>query len=84
LDLFGNDGYEPMRSPLTGAEDFSRVLAQIPGCYLFLGACTTENWQDAPSNHSPRASFDDSVITRGALLHTELAIRALQRDVAAA
>jgi hippurate hydrolase len=84
LDLFDEDGYEPMQSPLTGAEDFSRVLAQVPGCYLFLGACTTDDWKKAPSNHSPRASFDDSVLTRGALLHTELAIRALQRDAAAA
>jgi amidohydrolase len=83
LEVFGDDGYEPMESPLTGAEDFSRVLAQVPGCYLFLGACPTEDWRNAPSNHSPRASFDDSVLTRGALLHSELAIRALRRDAAA-
>jgi amidohydrolase len=82
-EVFGEDGYEHMRSPLTGAEDFSRVLAQVPGCYLFLGACTTDDWQNAPSNHSPRASFDDSVLTRGVLLHTELAVRALRRDAAA-
>ena len=83
-ELFGDDGYEPMDSPLTGAEDFSRVLAQVPGCYLFLGACPTEEWATAPSNHSPRAAFDDSVMPRGVLLHSELAIRALRRDRAAA
>jgi len=83
-ELFGDDGYEPMESPLTGAEDFSRVLAQVPGCYLFLGACPTEEWATAPSNHSPRAAFDDSVMPRGVLLHSELAIRALRRDRAAA
>ena len=83
-ELFGDDGYEPMQSPLTGAEDFSRVLAQVPGCYLFLGACPTDQWATAPSNHSPRAAFDDSVMPRGVLLHSELAIRALRRDRAAA
>ena len=82
-EVFGADGYEPMESPLTGAEDFSRVLAQVPGCYLFLGACRTDDWATAPSNHSPRAAFDDSVLPRGVLLHTELAVRALRRDRAA-
>ncbi len=79
-EVFGEDGYQPMEVPLTGAEDFSRVLAQVPGCYLFLGATPSEDWTTAPSNHSPRASFDDSVLPRGALLHAELAIRALRRD----
>jgi hippurate hydrolase len=82
-EVFGEDGYEPMESPLTGAEDFSRVLEEVPGCYLFLGAHTGEEWRTAPSNHSPRATFDDSVLPRGALLHTEVAIRALRRDAAA-
>lgn len=79
-EVFGAEGYEHMQSPMTGAEDFSRVLAQVPGCYLFLGACPTDDWATAPSNHSPRAAFDDSVLPRGALLHAELAIRALRRD----
>lgn len=79
-EVFGADGYEHMESPMTGAEDFSRVLAQVPGCYLFLGACPTDAWATAPSNHSPRAAFDDSVLPRGTLLHAELAIRALRRD----
>jgi amidohydrolase len=81
-EVFGPDRYQPKQSPVTGAEDFSRVLAEVPGCYLFLGACTTDDWHTAPSNHSPRASFDDSVLPQGVLLHAELAIRALQRDVA--
>ena len=57
------------------------MLAQVPGCYLFLGATARpRTGRRAPSNHSPRASFDDSVLPRGALLHAELAIRALRRD----
>ena len=82
-EVFGEDGYEHLESPLTGAEDFSRVLEEVPGCYLFLGAHTGDDWLEAPSNHSPRATFDDSVLPRGALLHTEVAIRALRRDAAA-
>lgn len=31
----------------------------------------------AAVNHSPQAVFDDSVLTDGALIHTELAIRTL-------
>jgi amidohydrolase len=83
-EVFGEDGFRPLASPVTGAEDFSRVLAEVPGCYLFLGACTSEDWRGAASNHSPRASFDDSVLPQGVLLHAELAIRALRRDAAAA
>lgn len=82
-ELFGDEGYEPMKDPLTGAEDFSRVLAEVPGCYLFLGACTTDDWENAPGNHSPRASFDDAVLPLGVQLHAELAVRALRRDAAA-
>jgi amidohydrolase len=83
-DVFGNDRYAPMVHPQTGAEDFSRVLAAVPGCYLFLGAAMGEDWQTAPNNHSPRARFSDSVLSDGVLLHTELAVRALERDSAGA
>lgn len=83
-EVFGADRYQPMAAPQTGAEDFSRVLAAVPGCYLMLGACPSDDHDDAPNNHSPRAAFDDSVLTDGVLLHAELAIRALQRDAAGA
>jgi hippurate hydrolase len=82
-EVFGDGRGEPMAVPLTGAEDFSRVLAEVPGCYLFLGACPTDNHESAPSNHSPLATFDDSVLPDGVLLHTQLAVRALLRDSAA-
>jgi hippurate hydrolase len=35
-----------------------------------------------PDNHSPRAAFDDAVLPDGALLHAQLAVRALRRDAA--
>lgn len=81
-EVFGGDRYQPMISPQSGAEDFSRVLAEVPGCYLMLGACPDGEHDNAASNHSPRARFDDAVLTDGVLLHAELAIRALRRDAA--
>ena len=68
-----------MRNPNAGAEDFSRVLAAVPGCYLMLGAHPGDDLQ-APNNHSPRAVFADEVMPDGVLLHAQLAIRALHRD----
>jgi amidohydrolase len=80
-DVFGEDRFTPMLDPEAGAEDFSRVLEEVPGCYLFLGACPDDDYDAAADNHSPHASFDDAVMTDGCLLHANLAIRALQ-DVA--
>jgi metal-dependent amidase/aminoacylase/carboxypeptidase family protein len=76
-DVFGDDRYSPMRNPDAGAEDFSRVLAEVPGCYLFLGAWPGDDYADAPGNHSPLARFSDSVLADGCLLHASLAARAL-------
>ncbi len=82
-EVFGAERFAPMKAPLTGAEDFSRVLAAVPGCFLFLGASPSDDPQHAETNHSPRATFDDCVLPEGVHLHTELAVRALQRDAAA-
>jgi amidohydrolase len=76
-DVFGDGSYQPMESPEAGAEDFSRVLEAVPGCYLMLGASTRPDYEAAPSNHSPRADFSDAVLPRGALLYSQLAFRAL-------
>jgi hippurate hydrolase len=78
-DVFGADQFLPMEFPEAGSEDFSRVLQAVPGSYMMLGASMSDDLQNAPSNHSPLARFDDRVMTRGALLHAELAIRSLER-----
>jgi amidohydrolase len=82
-DVFGDDRYEPMRNPSAGAEDFSRVLDAVPGCYLFLGAHPGDDPDATANNHSPRAEFVDDVMPDGVLLHAQLAVRALERDAAA-
>ncbi len=81
-EVLGDRRYEPMANPSAGAEDFSRVLQAVPGCYTFLGAHPGER-PDGPNNHSPRAQFVDDVMPDGVLLHAELAVRALRRDAAA-
>jgi hippurate hydrolase len=78
-EVFGEQRFEPLRNPHAGAEDFSRVLEAVPGCYLFLGAHPGDS-ADVPGNHSPRAVFVDDVMPDGVLLHAELAVRALERD----
>jgi amidohydrolase len=75
-DVFGEERFTEMADPITGSEDFSRVLERVPGAYLFLGACPTDP-ATAPDNHSPRARFDDSVLGDGAALLAELAVRRL-------
>lgn len=77
-DLFGDDGWEWAERPLAASEDFSRVLREVPGCFVGLGATPAGVDADtAPVNHSPYAVFDDAVIPRGAALYAELAERRL-------
>jgi hippurate hydrolase len=75
--VFGDAAYTPMVVPETGSEDFSRVLEEVPGSYVMLGATVDDDPAESPSNHSPLAQFSDAVIGRGALLHAELARRRL-------
>ncbi|MDL5157003.1 M20 metallopeptidase family protein [Actinomycetospora termitidis] len=77
-ELLGADRVVQMSHPETGAEDFSRVLEAVPGAFAFLGAAVGDP-ERTPSNHSPRAVFDESVMSDGVLLHAELARRSLQR-----
>ena len=81
-DVFGPARFETLAAPATGSEDFSRVLAEVPGCYVLLGAHLAGG-VEAPDNHSPHAVFDDGVIADGVLLHAQLAMRALRRMAAA-
>jgi metal-dependent amidase/aminoacylase/carboxypeptidase family protein len=77
--VYGEERFARLPNPIPGAEDFSRVLEAVPGTYAFLGACPTDDLDTAPSNHSPLADFDDSVLGDGAALLAELADRRLGR-----
>ena len=77
-DLFGEDRHRRWKAPLAGAEDFSRILEEVPGCFIGLSACPADlDPATAPFNHSAYAQFDDSVVSDGALLLAELARRHL-------
>lgn len=78
-DLFGDDRFAEMPDPLTGSEDFSRVLNEVPGAYVFVGASKGDP-ASASSNHSPLAAFDDAVLPDCAALLAELAWRRLNRS----
>jgi hippurate hydrolase len=78
-ELFGEDRAVSLADPIMGSEDFSRVLAEVPGAFVFLGACVEDDPTTAPGNHSARARFDDRVLPDAALLLAELARRGLER-----
>jgi amidohydrolase len=79
-ETFGADRFRTMAAPQPGAEDFSRVIAEVPGCYLMLGARVGDAGKAVPDNHSAHVLFDESVLPDGTLLHTQLTIHALCRD----
>lgn len=82
-DLFGEQACISMPLPITGSEDFSRVLAQVPGAMLFMGAAVDgRDPLTAPSNHSPHAAFDDRVLPLGAALYAALAARRIEAGAA--
>ncbi|MDQ4118515.1 MAG: M20 family metallopeptidase [Actinomycetota bacterium] len=73
-ELFGDERWTQAPTPLMVSEDFSRVLDEVPGAFLALGACPSDvDPQRAPMNHSPLARFDDAVIADAAALHAGLA-----------
>lgn len=76
--MFGPGRYQDMPTPIAGGEDFASVLAEVPGAFIFLGACPPESdFMQAATNHSNKAVFDDSVIADGAALLASLAIDTL-------
>ncbi len=77
--VLGDRQAEPMPDPLMGAEDFSYVLAKVPGAMAFLGACPSGHDPDtAPANHSNRAMFDESAMVHGVALYAGFALEALR------
>jgi amidohydrolase len=77
-EVFGEHRFITAPNPLTGSEDFSYVLEQVPGAFIMVGACPPEtDAATAPFNHSAEAVFDDAVLADGTALYAELALRRL-------
>lgn len=76
--LLGEDRCVELERPYTASEDFSRVLDQVPGAFLSLGAeVPAEEGGHGAFNHSAKAMYDESVLADGADLLAELALRRL-------
>ena len=79
VDLLGRRRVVEMATPIMGAEDFSYVLAEVPGALAFLGACPRGvDPATAPPNHSNRVVFDEAAMVDGVALYAGLALRALR------
>ena len=72
-ELVGEAGYVPMQSPIAGGEDFASIVAEVPGAFVFVGACPKDiDYTTAPTNHSAKAKFDDLVLPQCSALLASL------------
>ncbi|MCC3275227.1 MULTISPECIES: M20 metallopeptidase family protein [unclassified Arthrobacter] len=77
-EIFGEERVQESRDPLMGSEDFSLILNEVPGTFIFLGATPPSlNPVTAAWNHSPRVVFDDSVLGDQAAALAQLAYNQL-------
>ncbi|MFD7870254.1 M20 family metallopeptidase [Microbacterium sp. NPDC059771] len=73
--LFGEERVWETAHPVMGSEDFSFVLEQVPGAFLFLRATPDEvDLETASPNHSPTVVFDDAVLADQAAALAALAL----------
>ena len=81
-DTFGPRHTLEAPAPLMGAEDFSYVLAQVPGAMVFLGVCPPEHDDpfSAPACHSNRMVLHEDAMAAGIALHAAVATRFLTED----
>lgn len=73
-NTFGAQKFTRLKNPLACSEDFSRVLAQVPGSFIVLSAGEIPEGDTVPAdNHSARVRFSESVLSDGAALYAQLA-----------
>jgi len=73
--LFGEERVWETAHPVMGSEDFSFVLEQVPGAFLFLRATPADvDLETASPNHSPTVVFDDAVLADQAAALAALAL----------
>ena len=71
--LLGERAAIEMPNPVMGAEDWSYVLQEVPGCMAFLGTAPGPGLQ-AP-NHSNRMVLDESAMVAGIATYAGVALR---------
>ncbi len=77
-ELFGEDRYVQAAQPIPGSEDFSYVLAQVPGAFFGVGA--TPDGLDprtAAYNHAPQATYNTGALAVGPAVLAGLALTRL-------
>ena len=66
--------------PTAAAEDFSKVIERIPGCFIGVSAVVEgEDHDDLQFNHSAFAVFDDNVIVDCSRVLATLALRRINQ-----
>ena len=79
----GASRYINLEHPITGGEDFASVLKEMPGAFVFMGACPPDrDHTKAETNHSNKAVFDDSKLSEGSALLAALAFDTLDEAAA--
>ena len=78
--LLGEQRAVEMPTPVMGAEDWSYVLQEVPGCMAFLGTSPAPG-AVAP-NHSNRMVLDEAAMAVGIATHAAVALRWLGGETA--
>ncbi|MBT3361189.1 MAG: amidohydrolase [Rhodospirillales bacterium] len=75
-EMFGEDNVERNPVPTMGAEDFSFMLREVPGCYIWAGAKPVDV-DEVPGLHNPAYDFNDDLLCVGASYWARLAEKVL-------
>jgi hippurate hydrolase len=67
-----------MPTPVMGAEDWSYVLQEVPGCMAFLGTRPPGGNRPVAPNHSNRMVMDEQAMAAGIATYAAVAVRWLQ------
>jgi amidohydrolase len=76
-DVVGAEMVDTATAPLMGSEDFSYMLEERPGAYIFLGGGDETHTH---SVHHPEYDYNDEVLATGASLWATLVERELPRS----
>ena len=80
-ELYGAGRYRELVVPEMISEDFSQFLDETGGAFVLVGAAVGDQSRPLPTNHSPEARFDDSVVPDMSSLLADLAIRRLNAEM---
>jgi hippurate hydrolase len=67
-----------MPTPFMGAEDWSYVLQEVPGCMAFLGTRPDIGGGLVAPNHSNRMVLDEAAMAAGIATYAAVALRWLE------